>query len=80
MIYYTVPEVALMLHVSKSYVYDIISRGQLKTVRLSERRTRITATSLEFFTEQQMDSLKIKSYNKSVVRPPKRGRKPNGAA
>lgn len=37
MVYYTVPEVAQMLRVSKSYVYDIIRIGQLKTIRLSER-------------------------------------------
>ena len=78
MVYYTVPELALMLHVSKSYIYDIISRGQLKTVRLSERRTRITASAIEEFTKLQMDNPLKYNYNKSVVQPPKRGRKPNG--
>ena len=80
MIFYTVPEVALMLRVSKSYVYDIVSKGQLKTVRLSERRTRIPANSMEEFTKQQLDNSNVNNYNKIVVQPPRRGRKPNGAA
>jgi len=79
MIYYTVQELALMLRVSKSYIYDIISRGQLKTVRLSERRTRIPASAIEEFTKQQMDNPLRYNYNRVVVQPPKKGRRPNGS-
>jgi len=72
MIFYTVPEVALMLRVSKSYVYDIILRGQLKTVRLSERRTRISEEALTQFTTVATSNVR---YN-DVVQPPRprRGR------
>jgi excisionase family DNA binding protein len=48
-VYLTVPEVAKMLKVSKSYIYDTIARGQLKTIRLSERRIRIPEESLREF-------------------------------
>ncbi|MEW6772039.1 MAG: helix-turn-helix domain-containing protein [Bacillota bacterium] len=38
---YTVAEVMRMLKVRKSYVYELIYTGQLRAVRLSERRLRI---------------------------------------
>lgn len=45
--YYTVSEVALLLRIKKTYIYDLISRGELKAIRISERRTRIPKSSLE---------------------------------
>ncbi len=74
--YYTVPEVAQMLRVSKSYVYDIILRGELKSIRLSERRTRISEEALLEFTER----INL-GYNKDVQLPrTRRGETINGIA
>lgn len=78
--YYTVPELAKLLKVSKSYIYDLINQSKLEAIRISERRIRIPASSIKQFAEHQIDNLTINPYNKSVVQPPKRGRKPNGAA
>lgn len=79
MLYYTAPEVAIMLRKSKSYVYENIFKGLLQTVRLSERGTRIPASSLEEFLLLRMDTTTKNSYNKAVTQPPKRGRKRNGS-
>jgi len=50
---YTAPEVAELLKVRKTYVYDLIYTGRLKAVRLSERRFRISEKALEEFFEQE---------------------------
>ncbi len=71
----TVPEVAKLLKVSKSYIYDLINQGRMDYFRMSERRTRIPAKALEEIQVQNMNNL---GYNR-VVQPPKRGRKPNGS-
>lgn len=78
--YYTVPEVAKLFKTSKSYIYDMIGQNKIKAIRISERRTRIPVSAIEEFVNQQMDNVTTKHYNKSVVQPPKRGHKANGAA
>jgi excisionase family DNA binding protein len=72
--YYTVPEVAKLYKVSKSYIYDLVSQRKMNYIRFSERRIRIPASALENFKLQNMDNL---AYNK-IVQPPKKGRKENG--
>ena len=49
---YTVAEVASKLRVRKNYIYEIIYRGELKAVRLSEKRFRITEDSLKEYLEK----------------------------
>jgi len=78
--YYTVPEVAVLLGVGKSYIYAMILQNRIKAIRLSERRIRISVSALEEFIKQEMDNTFSYHYNKGVVQPPKRGRKPNGTA
>lgn len=73
--YYTIPEIAKILKVSKSYVYDLVNYKHLESVKLSERRTRISKESLERFINNEKGNNLV--YNK-VVQPPRRGRKPNG--
>lgn len=73
--YYTVAEVALLLRIKKTYIYELIAHGELKAIRISERRTRISKSSLEEFVELQINNQKMGAYSK-VVQPPKRGRKP----
>ncbi|QHA01835.1 helix-turn-helix transcriptional regulator [Dehalobacter restrictus] len=77
--YYTVPEVAKLLKVSKSYIYDLILQGKLESIKFSERRTRISSLAIKKLTEEKLDNLNINHYNKIVVQPPKRGRRPNGS-
>jgi len=43
---YTASEVAKILRVKKAYVYELIATGRLKTVKLSERRLRISEDAL----------------------------------
>lgn len=74
--YYKVPEVAQILKVSKSYVYDLVNYRHLESVKLSERRTRISKKSLDEFMKNN-ENKGNKGYNK-IVQPPKRGRKRNG--
>jgi excisionase family DNA binding protein len=50
---YTVPEVAGMLRVRKSYVYELVAQGRLRALKLSERRIRIPAEALEEFIRQE---------------------------
>jgi excisionase family DNA binding protein len=73
--FYTVPEVAELLKVSKNYIYDLIHQKKINYIRLSERRIRISESILEGLKLQNKDNL---TYDK-IVQPPKRGRKPNGA-
>lgn len=78
--YYTVPEVAILLGVGKSYIYDMIAQKRLDAIRLSERRIRVQVSDLDKFTKQEMDNSKGNNYNKMVVQPPKKGRKHNVSA
>lgn len=49
---YTVPEVAKILKVKKGYVYELIYKGELRAIRLSARRFRITEESLLDFLKR----------------------------
>ena len=69
--YLTVSELTLLLGKSKSHIYDLIARGELKAIRISQRRTRILASSYVEFAER-IDNQKVRTYNK-VVQPPKKG-------
>lgn len=68
----TVAEVALLLKSSKSHIYDLIARGDLEAIRITERRTRIRKSSLEEFSNCQIDNEKVGAYNKDV-QPPRMG-------
>ncbi|AHF08958.1 MULTISPECIES: helix-turn-helix domain-containing protein [Dehalobacter] len=71
--FYTVPEVAELLKVSKNYIYELINRKQINYLRLSERRIRIPASALENCKLQDLDTL---GYNQ-IVQSPKAGRPRN---
>lgn len=71
--FYTVPEVAALLKVSKNYIYELINRKQISYLRLSERRIRIPASALEDHKLQDLDTL---GYNQ-IVQSPKSGRSKN---
>jgi len=45
-LFYTVAEVANMLKIKKSYVYELIYSGRLNAFKISDRRTRIPKKSL----------------------------------
>ena len=47
--YYTVKEIAHILAVKTSYVYELIDSGELKALRLSERRIRVPAAAFDQF-------------------------------
>ena len=54
---YTVPEIAKMLKV-KNYVYELIYTGELKAIRLSERRFRITENAYNnYICKKEMDGV-----------------------
>lgn len=72
MIYLTVAEVAEILKVKKAYVYDQIQKGLFKTIRLSERRTRISSESLAEALEELSKQGDIR-YTEAA-QPPRRGR------
>lgn len=46
---YTAQEVAKILRVKRGYVYELIDAGELRAIRLSERRIRIPFDALEEF-------------------------------
>lgn len=71
---YTVNQVAALLKVSKSHIYELISTKQLNAIRLSERRFRVPEQALVAFVYEK--SSQMMEYN-NVVQPPKRGRKLN---
>jgi len=48
---YTVQEIAKILRVRKSFVYELIKNGRLKAIRMSERRFRVTEDALKIFFE-----------------------------
>ena len=55
---YTVPEIAKMLKVKKNYVYELIYTGELKAIRLSERRFRITENAYNnYICKKEMDGV-----------------------
>lgn len=45
---YTVPEVASLLSLSRSHVYELIHAGKIDTIKIGRAR-RITAKQLEMF-------------------------------
>jgi len=51
--YYTVAQVAEILKIRKNYIYDLIYKGQLEAVRLSEKRFRISDDALKEYLEKQ---------------------------
>jgi len=57
-------EVAEKLGVSKSYVYQLISNGELPVVRLGEKAIRIRPEDLDRFLEK---SSKNSKTNKEIV-------------
>jgi excisionase family DNA binding protein len=67
--FYTPLEVAKMLRVTRSTIYEHIKSGQLKAIRVGNRY-RITKTHLEEYIRQNVVNAK-----KSVV-DPKREKKP----
>jgi excisionase family DNA binding protein len=72
---YTISDVADLLKVKKSFVYELVYTGQLNSIRFSERRIRIPHSALEEFILKEMGK---PITNNKVVQPPKRGRKPHG--
>lgn len=59
---YTVDEVAKLLKVNKNYVYDLISNGYIKSMKLGRRK--ITKTSLDEFL------IKYDGYDFSDIKNP----------
>jgi len=53
---YTVPEIAKMLRVKKNYIYELIYTGELKAIRLSERRFRISENAFNDFICKQEEN------------------------
>lgn len=51
---YTVAEVAKILRVRKSFVYELVAQGRLRALRLSSRRIRIPEEALRQFLEQEL--------------------------
>lgn len=72
--YYTVPEVAKILKTSKSYIYDLVNYNRIESVKLSERRTRISKESIDEFIKKELGK---SMTNSMLVQPPTRGRKRN---
>ncbi|UWG97773.1 helix-turn-helix domain-containing protein [Dehalobacter sp. DCM] len=74
---FSVSDVAKLLKVNKSFVYELVYSQKLKSIRFSERRIRISKTALEEFLEQELHKAIV--YNNDV-QPPKRGRKPKNVS
>ena len=51
--FYTAPEVSKILRVKKAYVYELVTTGRLKAIRLSERRLRIPEDALKEYLEAE---------------------------
>lgn len=49
----TIPEVAALLNIGRSSVYDLIRNKGLPTVSLGGRNTRVRKTSLDVWIQQQ---------------------------
>ncbi|MCG9969872.1 helix-turn-helix domain-containing protein [Pelotomaculum terephthalicicum JT] len=54
---YTAAQVAKLLQVKKSYVYELIASHRLKFIRLSERRIRIPESAVEEYLEKSTKKL-----------------------
>lgn len=67
----TVSELAFILSKSKSHIYDLIARGDLKAIRISQRRTRILVSSYVEFAKR-IDNQKVEAYNR-IIQPPTKG-------
>ena len=57
---YRVAEVAKIIRVKKSYVYELIYTGRLGAIRLSERRIMIPESSLQSFICKELGKVKKK--------------------
>lgn len=64
--FFTVPELARLFRVKKSYIYELIYSGRLQAIKLSERRLRIPASALNEFINSQLG-------NNSIVQPLEEG-------
>ena len=53
--YYTPAELAKLLRVRKSYVYELLSSRRIKSIRLSERRTRIPESEVEEYLSKKLN-------------------------
>ncbi|AGA67692.1 DNA-binding protein, excisionase family [Desulfitobacterium dichloroeliminans LMG P-21439] len=67
---YTVPQVAILLKVKKTYVYDLINSNQLPAIRLSERRYRISEQALMEFLKGKSEWME---NTDNVIHAPVRG-------
>jgi len=57
----TVPEVAAILRVDRSYVYRLIRQGRLVVLRLTPHKTRVPKENLRLF----LDSARVGSHRLS---------------
>lgn len=48
---YTINEVAALLKVHRNTAYSLVKSGRIKSVQLSQRRTRVTRRALENYVE-----------------------------
>lgn len=56
---FTIPAAAAQLGCSRSHVYDLIARGELRTVNISARgrsKTRVRADDIAEFIERRTES------------------------
>lgn len=51
---YTVPEVAKIMRVKKPYIYELIATQQLKAIKFSERRIRVSQRALDEYFQSVM--------------------------
>lgn len=51
--FYTASEVAKILRIRKSYVYELIYQGKPRAVKLSERRLRIPQEAIKELVEKE---------------------------
>ncbi|ACV62320.1 DNA binding domain protein, excisionase family [Desulfofarcimen acetoxidans DSM 771] len=51
--FYTVSEVAKILRVRKTLVYEMVYSGRIKAIQLSKRRIRIAESSISEFIEKE---------------------------
>jgi excisionase family DNA binding protein len=52
---YTAAQVAKILQVKKSYIYELIASRRIKFMRLSERRIRIPESAVSEFLKTKLD-------------------------
>ena len=53
--FFTIPEVARLLKISKSKIYDLVQRGKIPHIRIG-RNVRITESALKQWLEAQASS------------------------